>query len=313
MPTPSIVRRRRCARRSSTARWSVSRPPLTGVTPRPGARSSRSRATASMSRWDDAVVLHTHLRMSGSRHLLAAATCGCARTTRCAVSSRSPGGRRCFQRSARGDVPHARRQPPSRPRWGRPDLCRADADLGRCVELLLAYDDPAQPSPRCCWTQRAGSVASATVPLEVLWAGRLACHGGELPEIDAVRLVNVAAKLLRANLDRSEHITVPGVADGPAVYGRNASRVRVAGRPLRPAQSPGVARCTGAPVARSASTSGRRGRTRPRWIRTRPPSASSTTSPRRTGCGAFAADTLARPCVRPGSASWSSPSTRRGR
>ena len=50
MPTPSIVRRRRCARRSSTARWSVSRPPLNGVTPRPGARSSRSRATASMSR-----------------------------------------------------------------------------------------------------------------------------------------------------------------------------------------------------------------------------------------------------------------------
>ena len=33
---------------------------------------------------------------------------------------------------------------------------------------------------------------------------------------------------------------------------------------------------------------------------------------RRGGCAGFAADTLARPCVRPGSASWSSPSTRRG-
>ena len=39
-----------------------------------------------------------------------------------------------------------------------------------------------------------------------------------------MRLVNVAATLLRANLHHAERITVPGVKGGLAVYGRSGQR-----------------------------------------------------------------------------------------
>ena len=61
---------------------------------------------------------------------------------------------------------------------------------------------------------------------EVLWSGELSPFApiGSLPESDAVRLVNLAAKILRANLHHAERITVPGVKDGLAVYGRSGQR-----------------------------------------------------------------------------------------
>ena len=77
---------------------------------------------------------------------------------------------------------------------------------------------------------------------EVLWAGRLSPYAliGELPEADAVRLVNVAAKVLRANLHASDRITVPGVDGGPAVYGRNGQPCQRCGETVeaRPASGP---------------------------------------------------------------------------
>ena len=77
-----------------------------------------------------------------------------------------------------------------------------------------------------------------------------------------MRLVNVAAKLLRANLQHAERITVPGVRGGLAVYGRSGQRCRRCARARIEARRDGRATpgsCTGARAARSASIPRRRG------------------------------------------------------
>ena len=53
-----------------------------------------------------------------------------------------------------------------------PDLCRADADLGRCVELLLAYDDPQASVAEVLLDQRVFCGVGNVYRCEVLWAGR---------------------------------------------------------------------------------------------------------------------------------------------
>ena len=112
-----------------------------------------------------------------------------------------------------------------------PDLCRVDADLGRCVELLLAYDDPQASLAEVLLDQRVFCGVGNVYRCEVLWAGELSPFAavGDLPEADAVRLVNVAAKLVRANLHHAERITVPGVRGGLAVYGRSGQRCQRCG------------------------------------------------------------------------------------
>jgi len=107
-----------------------------------------------------------------------------------------------------------------------PDLTRADADLERCVELLRAYDDPDATVAEVLLDQRVFCGVGNVYRCEVLWSGELSPYApiGSLPESDAVRLVNLAAKLLRANLHHAERITVPGVKGGLAVYGRSGQR-----------------------------------------------------------------------------------------
>ena len=201
-------------------------PKLIGVTPRAGRtiESVESHGKHVEIVWDDALVLHTHLRMSGSWHLYHRGDPWVRPHQEMRVLVEVAGWQAvCFN----APLVETFRMPDASRHPGLggvgPDLCRADADLGRCVELLLAYDDPRATLAAVLLDQRVFCGVGNVYRCEVLWAGRLSPFAtvGELPEIDAVRLVNVAAKLLRANLDRSEHITVPGVADGPAVYGRN--------------------------------------------------------------------------------------------
>ena len=61
---------------------------------------------------------------------------------------------------------------------------------------------------------------------EVLWACELSPRApvGELSESLAMRLVNVAARLLRANLNTAARVALPGVPGGLAVYGRSGQR-----------------------------------------------------------------------------------------
>jgi endonuclease VIII len=79
---------------------------------------------------------------------------------------------------------------------------------------------------------------------EVLWVCEMSpfARVSALAEADAVRLVHVAAKLLRANLQSAARVTVPGLRGGLAVYGRTGQRcprcaqsieMRRAGSPAR--------------------------------------------------------------------------------
>ncbi len=201
-------------------------PKLIGITPRAGRtiESVESHGRHLEVVWDDAVVLHTHLRMSGSWHLYRHADAWQRPHHEMRALIGVAGWNAvCFNapQVETFRMPDASRHPGLG--GVGPDLGRADADLGRCVDLLLAYDDPLASVAEVLLDQRVFCGLGNVYRCEVLWAGRLSPYAliGELPEADAVRLVNVAAKLLRANLHASDRITVPGVAGGPAVYGRN--------------------------------------------------------------------------------------------
>ena len=120
-----------------------------------------------------------------------------------------------------------------------PDLCRADADLRRCIESLLAYDDPGASLAAVLLDQRVFCGLGNVYRSEVLWAGEWSPWApvGDLPETDAVRLVNVAATLLRANLRRADRIDVTGGIGGFAVYGRSGQGCRRCGTTIQARRS----------------------------------------------------------------------------
>ena len=108
-----------------------------------------------------------------------------------------------------------------------------------CVELLLSYDDPEASVAAVLLDQRVFCGVGNVFRCEVLWAGQLSpfARVGDLPEADAVRLVNVAASLLRANLHHGPPSAVAGGRGGLAIYGRNGQRCRRCGESVecRPA------------------------------------------------------------------------------
>jgi endonuclease-8 len=103
-----------------------------------------------------------------------------------------------------------------------PDLSRPDADLSRCVDALLAHDDPTASIAEVLLDSRVFCGVGNVYRSELLWANELSpfARVGDLPEGDVVRLVNLAARLLRVNLREPQHVTLPKVGDGLAVYGR---------------------------------------------------------------------------------------------
>jgi len=174
--------------------------------------------------WGDGLILHTHMRMSGSWHL---------------YRSGAPWRKPYHQMRATIEVDDwvavcfnapvvetyrtpDRRRHPGMGRLG-PDLCKADSDLGTVVNLLLSYPDSSAPLGEVLLDQRAMCGIGNVYRCEVLWADELSPFApvGELTEHEAVRLVNTAATMLRANLQRAKRVTAPSVRGGLAVYGRN--------------------------------------------------------------------------------------------
>ena len=153
--------------------------------------------------WDDGLVLHTHMRMTGSWHLY-----------RTGDSWRRPYHQMratietedwvavCFN----APLVETYRQPDRRrhPGMGRlgPDLCKADTDLGEVVNLVLSYPDAQTRLGEVLLDQRVMCGVGNVYRAEVLWATELSPFAriGTLTEHDAIRLVNTAATMLRANL-----------------------------------------------------------------------------------------------------------------
>ena len=160
---------------------------------------------------------------------------------------------------------------------------RADADLHRCVELLLSYDDPAATLAEVLLDQRVFCGVGNVYRCEVLWAGQLSpfAQVGTLPEADAVSARQRGATLLRANLHHAgaDH-HAPACRAGSPCTGATVQRcVRCDETIEAPAHGEFarvvvlVPRLPGPP-----RPAGRRGPTTARWIPIPPPRSSSTTS-----------------------------------
>lgn len=229
MPEGDTIHRAAAALRSALIDRKMVRfeaPRLVGITPRAGRtiESIESHGKHLEVEWDDGVILHTNMRMSGSWHLYRHGDSWQEPHRHLRALIEVDGWRAvCFN----APVVETYRRPDARRHPGLgglgPDLGRADADLHRCVELLRAHDDPATTLAEVLLDQRVFCGVGNVFRCEVLWAGRLSPFARvvDLPEADAVRLVNVAATVLRSNLRQGTSTTTPGVAGGLAVYGRN--------------------------------------------------------------------------------------------
>lgn len=228
MPEGDTIHRTAAALRSALVDKQMVRfdaPRLVGVTPRAGRYVVRVQAKAKHVEieWDDGVVLHTNLRLSGSWHLYRQGQSWHRphREVR-AVIETATWVAVCFSAPLVETfrVPNLSRHP-GLGRLG-PDLARVDADLDRAAELLLSYDDPRAAISEVLLDQRVLCGLGNVYRCEVLWACELSPQApvGEVAEALARRIVNVAARLLRANLAPNKRVAMPGVP-GLAVYGRS--------------------------------------------------------------------------------------------
>jgi len=214
----------------------VGKPMVTFLAPRmPGPTPAPGRTIESVENhgkhleilWDDGLILHTHMRMTGSWHLYRTGERWRKRTDQMRVSIEVQDWVAvCFN----APVVETYRQKDRyrHPGFGRlgPDLCRSNADLDECVDRVLDYADPSTYVAEVLLDQHVACGVGNVYRCEVLWAMQLSPFAsvGSLTEEDATQLITTAAKMLRANLDDSRRVTVPEMAGGLAVYGRNGQR-----------------------------------------------------------------------------------------
>ena len=236
MPEVDTIRRSAAALRSALVDEQMVRfeaPRLVGITPRAGrlVEAVESHGKHVEVHWDDGVILHTNLRSSGSWHLYRDGESWQRPHHELRALVEVDGWRAvCFNAPVVETYrrPDARRHPGLR--GVGPDLARPDADLDRCIELLRAYDDPDATVAEVLLDQRVFCGVGNVFRCEVLHAGQLSpfAHIGELPAPDTVRLVNVAATLLRASLGVNARSPAGGAATPRplAVYGRSGQACR---------------------------------------------------------------------------------------
>ena len=232
MPEGDTIHRAAAALRTALVDKKMVRfeaPRLIGVVPRAGRTIERveSHGKHLEIEWDDGIILHTHMRMSGSWHVYRKDDSWQRPHREMRALIEVPDWTAvCFN----APVVETYRAPDVHRHPGLgglgPDLCRPDADLRRCIDALLAYDDPQATVAEVLLDQRVFCGVGNVYRCEVLWVCEMSpfARVSALAEADAVRLVHVAAKLLRANLQSAERITVPGLRGGLAVYGRTGQR-----------------------------------------------------------------------------------------
>jgi len=175
--------------------------------------------------WDDGITLHTHLRAGAEWHVHRSGDTWRRTHDEVRALIEVDGWVAvCFGAPV---VETFRRPDASRhPGLGGvgPDFARADADLARCAQRLTTYRDPQAPLGDVLLDQHVFCGVGNVLRSEVLWASELSPYArvGDLAEPDAGRLVNLAARMVRARLradDETIHVPVPG--PGAAVYGRS--------------------------------------------------------------------------------------------
>ena len=232
MPEGDTIHRAAAALRTALAGKPMIRfdaPRLVGPTPQAGRIIERveSHGKHLEIEWDDGMILHTHMRMTGSWHLYRTGDQWRKpyRQMRAAIEV-AEWVAVCFNApTVETYLAPDRRRHPGMGRLG-PDLCKPDTDLASVVNMLLAYPDGEERMGEVLLDQRVMCGVGNVYRCEVLWATELSPFAPveALTEHDAVRVVNTAATMLRANLAGPARVTAPDVKGGLAVYGRNGQR-----------------------------------------------------------------------------------------
>jgi endonuclease-8 len=178
--------------------------------------------------WDDGLVLHTHLRMSGSWHLYRSGEPWRKPDTQMRVAIEVlEWVAVCFNAPV---VETYREFDIHRhPGFGRlgPDLCTAPNDqLSLCARRIFEYAEPSTPVGEVLLDQHVACGVGNVYRSEVLWACEISPFApvSSLQPADCVQLINAAVRMLRANLQHSQRVTQEAVPGGLAVYGRNGQR-----------------------------------------------------------------------------------------
>lgn len=177
--------------------------------------------------WDDGLILHTHMRMSGAWHLYRTGERWRKPSEQLRVAIAVPEWVAvCFNAPL---VETYREFDPHRhPGFGRvgPDLCKADADLAECAQRMVDYHDQDTPIAEVLLDQRVACGVGNVYRSEVLWACELhpLAAVGSLTADDRVQVINAAARMLRSNLYSFHRVTAQEIPGGLAVYGRNGQR-----------------------------------------------------------------------------------------
>ncbi len=232
MPEGDTIHRAASALRTALAGRPMLRfdaPRLVGPVPQAGriVESVESHGKHLEIVWDDGLVLHTHMRMTGSWHLYRHGDRWRRphRQMRAAIEVEEWMAV-CFNAPVVETYRLLdKRRHPGMGRLG-PDLCDAATDIGAVVNLLLTYPDAQARLGEVLLDQRVMCGVGNVYRCEVLWATELSPYArvGTLSERDAIRVVNTAARMLRANLATTARVTAPDVRGGLAVYGRNGQR-----------------------------------------------------------------------------------------
>ncbi len=174
--------------------------------------------------WDDGVVLHTHMRMTGSWHLYRHGEIWRKSPSQARVVIESDTWEAvCFNAPVvdtyRAEISQWH---PGMGRLG-PDLCRADADLAVCVGRSARYCDPLRPLADVLLDQRVACGVGNVFKSEVLWACLVHPQTpvGALDSEQLMFLFAAASRMLRNNIDIVNRVTYDRSPTGLAVYGRH--------------------------------------------------------------------------------------------
>lgn len=127
-----------------------------------------------------------------------------------------------------------------------PDLCRPDADLDEVVRRMAVLAEPGTTVDEVLLDQRIAAGVGNVFKSEVLWA----CRVHPFTPIERVdeetrrRLVETAARQLRANLGPGPRTTRPGPPGSLAVYGRPRRSCPRCGTPIRAERRGALGRST---------------------------------------------------------------------
>lgn len=219
-------------------------PGLLGPQPQPGRviESVESHGKHLEITWDDGIVLHTHMRLSGAWHLYRPGERWrrSAHQVRVTISV-TDWVAVCFAAPIVETYRlEDRRRHPGMGSLG-PDLCRttSDIELGECVRRMQSYEDPATPIHEVMLDQRIACGVGNVFKSEVLFACALnpfvPLH--DVPDEQRRQLIETAAAMLQANLQRAGRITIPDAPGGLAVYGRTGKPCIVCGTPIELARA----------------------------------------------------------------------------